>query len=46
MKSTSWSKGLSVTGDGTGVVAQAGSVAVRMLADRTGLTQALSEGPG
>jgi hypothetical protein len=35
--------GLSVTGDGTGVVAHAGSVAVRMLADRTGLTSALSE---
>jgi hypothetical protein len=33
---------LSVTGDGTGVVAHAGSVAVRMLADRTGLTDALS----
>jgi hypothetical protein len=33
---------LSVTGDGTGVVAHAGSVAVRMLADRTGLTGALS----
>ncbi len=42
MKSTSWSKGLSVTGDGTGVVAHAGGVAVRMLADRTGLTGALS----
>jgi len=33
---------LSVTGDGTGVIAHAGSVAVRMLADRTGLTGALS----
>ena len=42
MKSTAWSAGLSVTGDGTGVVAHAGSVAVRMLADRTGLTDALS----
>ena len=42
MKSTSWSAGLSVTGDGTGVVAHAGSVAVRMLADRIGLTDALS----
>lgn len=31
-----------MTGDGTGVVAHAGSVAVRMLADRTGLTSALS----
>ena len=42
MKSTAWSAGLSVTGDGTGVVAHAGSVAVRMLADRVGLTDALS----
>ena len=31
-----------MTGDGTGVIAHAGSVAVRMLADRTGLTGALS----
>jgi hypothetical protein len=31
-----------VTGDGTGVVAHAGSAAVRLLADRTGLTGALS----
>jgi hypothetical protein len=31
-----------VTGDGTGVVAHAGSAAVRLLADRTGLTDALS----
>ena len=42
MKSTAWSAGLSVTGDGTGVVAQAGNAAVRMVADRTGLTDALS----
>ena len=42
MKSTAWSAGLVVSGDGTGVVAHAGSVAVRMLADRTGLTAALS----
>ena len=38
MKSTAWSTGLVVSGDGTGVVAHAGSVAVRMLADRVGLT--------
>lgn len=31
-----------MTGDGTGVVAHAGSVAVRLLADRVGLTRALS----
>lgn len=43
MKRTSWSAGLSVSGDGVGVVAHAGSVAVRLLADRTGLTQELSK---
>ena len=37
-----WSSGLSVTADGTGVVAHAGSVAVRLLADRVGLTDCLS----
>ena len=42
MKSTAWSAGLSVSGDGTGVVAHAGTAAVRLLADRTGLTVALS----
>lgn len=39
---TSWSAGLSVTGDGTGVVAHAGSAGLRLLADRTGLTSAVS----
>jgi hypothetical protein len=43
VKRTSWLTGLSVTGDGIGVVAHAGSVAVRMLADRTGLTGELSK---
>lgn len=43
MKRTSWSAGLSVTGDGVGVVAHAGSVATRLLADRTGLTAELSK---
>ena len=42
MKRTSWSAGLSVTADGVGVVAHAGSVATRLLADRTGLTSELS----
>ena len=42
MKDTSWSSGLSVTGDGTGVVAHAGSIGLRMLAENTGLTGALS----
>ena len=49
MKHTTWSSGLSVSADGTGVVAHAGSVAVRLLADRTGLTgelsKALASGP-
>lgn len=43
MKRTSWSAGLSVSGDGVGVVAHAGSVATRLLADRTGLTGELSK---
>lgn len=43
MKRTSWSSGLHVTADGSGVVAHAGSVALRLLADRVGLTGALSD---
>ena len=43
MKRTSWSAGLSVSADGVGVVAHAGSVAIRLLADRTGLTGELSK---
>jgi hypothetical protein len=42
VKRTSWSQGLSVTADGRGVVPLAGSVAVRLLADRVGLTDRLS----
>ena len=42
MEGTSWSLGLSVTADGDGVVPLAGAVAVRLLADRVGLTQRLS----
>ena len=42
MKSMGWSQGLSVTADGTGVVPLAGAAAVRLLADRVGLTAALS----
>ena len=38
MKSTSWATGLSVSGDGVGVVAHAGGVAVRLLAEQLGLT--------
>ncbi|MBC7307579.1 MAG: IS1380 family transposase [Dietzia sp.] len=43
MKRTSWSSGLAVSADGVGVVAHAGSVATRLLADRTGLTGELSK---
>ena len=43
MKRTSWSAGLSVTADGVGVVAHAGSVGLRLLADRVGLTDELSK---
>ncbi len=43
MMDTTWSTGLSVSADGTGVVAHAGSTAVRLLADRTGLTKELSK---
>jgi hypothetical protein len=40
---TSWSRDLRVAADGEGVVAMAGAVGLRMLADRTGLTAALSK---
>jgi hypothetical protein len=42
VKPTSWSRGLSVTAGGSGVVPLAGAVAVRLLADRVGLTAAVS----
>lgn len=42
MKHTSWSSGLVFSGDGSGMVANAGVVAVRLLADRVGLTAELS----
>jgi len=38
----SWSTGLAVSADGTGVVAHAGNVVTRLLADQVGLTGALS----
>jgi hypothetical protein len=41
-----WSTGLTVTGNGTGVIAHAGAGAVRLLADRVGLTDALSVAMG
>jgi hypothetical protein len=39
---TEWSRGLEVTGGGSGVVSHAGLVLLRQLADRTGLTAGLS----
>jgi hypothetical protein len=39
---TAWSRGLEVTGGGTGVVSHAGLVLLRQLSDRTGLTAGLS----
>ena len=42
MNATAWSRGLEVTGGGTGVVSHAGLVLLRQLADRTGLTAGLS----
>src|SRR5258706_5772874 len=41
--STRWSKRLTITTNGKGVIAHAGAVVLRLLADRTGLTQALSD---
>ena len=38
----SWSTALAVSADGTGVVAHAGNIATRLLADQVGLTGALS----
>ena len=42
MQSTAWAKDLRVTADGSGVVSHVGAALLRMLADRTGLTGALS----
>ena len=42
MQSTTWSKDLRVTVGGTGVVSHVGAALLRMLADRVGVTQALS----
>ena len=46
MKPIAWSQGLSVTADGTGVVPLAGAAAVRLLADRVGLTDSVVGGVG
>src|SRR6266536_747119 len=40
--STGWSKGLTVTADGDAVISHAGAAALRLTADRSGLTTALS----
>jgi len=42
VNATGWSRGLEVTGGGTGVVSHAGLALLRQLADRTGLTARLS----
>jgi hypothetical protein len=42
MQVTGWSKGLEVSGGGTGVVSHAGLALLRHLADKTGLTGGLS----
>ncbi len=42
MHLTSWSAGLSVTGDGVGVIAHTGSIALRLVAERIGLVMHLS----
>jgi len=42
VNATAWSRGLEVTGGGTGVVSHAGLVLLRQLADRAGLTAGLS----
>jgi hypothetical protein len=42
VNATGWSRGLEVTGGGTGVVSHAGLALLRRLADRTGLTSGLS----
>src|SRR3954454_12845999 len=42
VQSTAWSTDLRVTADGTGVVSHVGAALLRMLADRAGLTGALS----
>ena len=42
MHATGWSRGLEVTGGGSGVVSHAGLVLLRQLSDRTGLTSGLS----
>jgi hypothetical protein len=42
VNATAWTRGLEVTGDGTGIVSHAGLGLLRRLADKTGLTGGLS----
>jgi hypothetical protein len=42
VNATGWSRGLDVTGGGTGLVSHAGLALLRQLSDRTGLTSGLS----
>src|SRR6266581_4792487 len=42
VNATGWSRGLEVTGGGTGIVSHAGLALLRQLSDRTGLTSGLS----
>ncbi len=46
MQVTGWSRGLEVSGGGTGVVSHAGLALLRRLADKTGLTGGLSADTG
>ena len=43
MNGTGWSRGLEVTGGGSGVVSHAGLALLRQLSDKTGLTARLSQ---
>ncbi len=43
MHRRAWSAGLSVTGDGVAVIAHTGSIALRLIAERTGLVKHLSK---
>ena len=43
MNTTGWLRGLEVTADGTGIVSHAGVALLRALADKSGLTAALSK---
>ena len=46
MNATGWSRGLEVTGGGTGVVSHAGLALLRQLSDRTEVSGLLALGAG